>query len=233
MEHGLTVARSAAQRANQIEDEVAQQTDTPTTTPIILRPLPQLSGPTRLVTAVLILPVFVSVFWFSIPRGTWLRVLVALIVVSLVYAVASRLLARASIRVTADCVSENGLLTGRIRVPAKRIVSLVILETYRGDTLDTELQLFAFDPAGERLFRMRGPYWSRESIEIMAAAFDVPTRRLEGPITRMELRRRYHSSLYWFERWPALGVMCVVGFIAALSLVLITLMSPGLLVLPV
>lgn len=181
----------------------------------------------------LILPVFVSVFWFSIPRGTWLRVLVALVAVSLIYVVASRLLARASIRVTADCVSENGLLSGQVRVPAKRIVSLVILETYRGDSLDTDLQLFAFDPAGDRLFRMRSPYWSRESIEIMATAFDVPTRRLESPITRLELRRRYRDSLYWFERWPALGLLCIAGFIATLSLTLITLMSPGLLVLPV
>jgi hypothetical protein len=208
-------------------------TDSATTTPITLRPLPQLSGPTRIVTAVLILPVFIAVFWFSIPRGTWPRVLVALIVVSLVYLVASRLLARASIRVTADCVSENGLLSGRIRVPARRIVSLVILETYRGDSFDTDLQLFAFDPAGVRLFRMRGPYWSRESIEIMAAAFDVPTRRIEGPITSLELRRRYRDSLYWFERWPALGLLCVTGFTAALSLCLIILMSPGMLELPV
>lgn len=212
---------------------MAQTTDTLTMMPITLRPLPQLSGPTRLVTAVLILPVFAAVFWFSIPRGTWPRVVVALVVVSLVYLVASHLLARASIRVTADCVSENGLLSGRIRVPAKRIVSLVLLETYRGDSLDTDLQLFAFDPAGDRLFRMRGPYWSRESIEIMAAAFDVPTRRVEGPITQLELRRRYRKSLYWFERWPALGILCVAGFTAALSLTLIILMSPGMLALPV
>jgi hypothetical protein len=211
---------------------MAQMTDSVTTTPITLRPLPQLGGLTRIVTAALILPVFVAVFWFSIPRGTWPRTLVALIVVSLVYLVASRLLARASIRVTADCVTENGLLGGRTRVPAKRIVSLVILETYRGNSLDTDLQLFAFDPAGDRLIRMRGPYWSRESIEIMAAAFDVPTRRIEGPITVLELRRRYRDSLYWFERWPALGFLSVAGFTAALSLTLIVLMSPGMLTLP-
>lgn len=208
------------------------QTDTPTASPLHLRPQPQLGGATRLVVAALILPVFTAVLWFSIPRGTWPRVLVALLVVSLVYLAANWLLARASISVTADCVSENGLLTGRIRVPAKRIASQVVLETYRGESLDTDMQLFAFDSTGDRLLRMRGPYWSRESIEAMAAAFDVPTRRLEGPITLRELRRRYRDSLYWFERWPALGVLCTAGFIAALSLTLIMLMSPEMLVVP-
>ncbi|WP_052521487.1 hypothetical protein [Agreia bicolorata] len=191
----------------------------------ILRPIAQLHGQTRLVTAALLIPVFAAVFWFSIPRGTWPRVFVALLVVSAVYAAASFLLSRVSIRLAHDCVSERGFFTSN-RVASKRIESVLIITAYRGQSLETVPQLFLLDTNGDALLRMRGQFWSTDSIEAMAAAFDVPVKRIEEPLTRAELRRDYSPILYWFERWPWLGVAVSAGTIAALSLLLILLMSP-------
>lgn len=191
----------------------------------ILRPVAQLHGQTRLVTAALLIPVFAAVFWFAIPRGTWPRVFVALIVVTVVYAAASYLLARVSIRIGHDYVSERGFFSTN-RVASKRIESVLILTAYRGQSLETVPQLFLLDTNGDALLRMRGQFWSVDSIETMASAFDVPVRRAEEPLTRAELRRDHAALLYWFERWPGLGAAVAAGTIAALSLLLILLMSP-------
>ncbi|CAD5991973.1 hypothetical protein [Agreia sp. COWG] len=195
----------------------------------VVRPIPQLHGQTRVVTAALLIPVFAAVFWFSIPRGTWPRVIVALLVVTAVYALASFLLSRVCITIGPDGISERGFFS-RTRIPAKRIESALIVNTYRGQFLETAPRLFLLDTHGDVLLHMRGQYWNRDSIEAVATAFDVPVRRLEEPITRAELRRDYLPLLYWFERWPWLGGIILAGAIAALSLVLILLMSPQSLV---
>lgn len=191
----------------------------------ILRPVAQLHGQTRLVAAALLIPVFTAVFWFAIPRGTWPRVLVALIVVTAFYAVASYLLSRVSMRIGHDYVSERGFFTTN-RVSSKRIESVLVVTAYSGQSLETVPQLFLLDTNGDALVRMRGQFWSVDSIEAMASAFDVPVRRIDEPVTRAELRRDYAPLLYWFERWPGLGAAVSAGAIAALSLVLILLMSP-------
>jgi hypothetical protein len=198
----------------------------------ILRPVAQLHGQTRLITAALIIPVFAAIFWFSIPRGTWPRVFVALLVVTAVYVAISYLLSRVSMRISHDGVTERGFVTTN-RVPAKRIESVLVVTVYRGQSLETVPHLFLLDTNGEPLLRMRGQFWSVDSIEAMVNAFDVPVRRIDEPMTRAELRRDHAELLYWFERWPWLGAAVSAGAVAALSLVLILLMSPENLVVAV
>jgi hypothetical protein len=154
---------------------------------------------------------------------------VALAVVTAVYALAAFLLSRVSMSIARDGVIERGFFLTN-RVPSKRIESVLILNTYRGNSLDTVLQLFLLDTNGMPLLRMRGQFWSRDSIEAMANAFDVPVRRVDGPLSRAALRRDHFALLYWFERWPWLGALVLAGSVASLSLVLIVLMSPASLV---
>jgi hypothetical protein len=182
-------------------------------------------GQSGLIAAALLIPVFAAVFWFAIPRGTWPRVFVALLVVSAVYAIASILFSRVSTRLAHDHVLERGFFTTN-RVASKRIESVLIVTSYRGQSLETVRQLFLLDTNGDALLRMRGPFWSVDSIEAMASAFDVPVRRVDEPMTRAELRRDHASLLHWFERWPWLAAAVSAGSIAALSIVLILLMSP-------
>jgi hypothetical protein len=195
----------------------------------LLRPAAHLRGQARVIAAALLIPVFAAVFWFSIPRGTWPRVIVALAVVTAVYALAAFLLSRVSISLARDGVVERGFFLTN-RVPSKRIESVLILNTYRGHSLDTVPQLFLLDTNGLALLRMRGQFWSSDSIETMANAFDVPVRRIDDAVSAAVLRRDYRGLLYWFERWPWLGALVLTGSIASLSLLLIVLMSPASLV---
>jgi hypothetical protein len=196
----------------------------------VVRLRTQISTQARLVSAALILPVFAAMLWFAIPRGTWPRVVIALIFVIALYAAGTWLLRRVSIRVARDGLVERGFFHHDNRIPAKRIATMLLVDVYRGVSTETNTQLFVLDSTGGLLLRMRGEFWADKDIETVATAYDVPARRLPDPITAARLRTESPELLYWFERWPWVGGLSVAGAISLLALVLIALMSPTSLV---
>jgi hypothetical protein len=83
---------------------------------------------------------------------------------------------------------------------------VLLLDLYQGgSTLDTHPQLFIRGHDGRLLLRMRGQFWSRESMERVAEEFDVPLTMTPNSMTLSELRRKTPELLYWFERFPRLG----------------------------
>jgi len=196
----------------------------------LVRPRAQIFSQTRLVAAALILPVFTAMFWFAIPRGTWPRVVIALLFVVALYAAGAALLRGVSIRVTHDGLIERGYFIHNNRIPAKRIATALVVDVYRGASTDTNRQLFLLDSTGELLLRMRGEFWSNDDIDAVTHAFDVPVQHRQDPVTAVRLRTEMPELLYWFERWPWVGGLAVAGAIALLALLLIALMSPASLV---
>lgn len=196
----------------------------------VIRPRRQLQGQSVLISTALVVPVFVALLWFAIPRGTWPRILVALAVIVLLYSIASILLARVNITITPQGITERGFFGFNNRIPAKRIESALLLDLYTGPSIETVPQLFLLDASGALLLRMRGRVWTRSSIDTVASAFNVPIRRIEEPLTRADLRQDYFSLLYWMERWPLVQGLCVGGLIAATAVLLIAAMSPESLV---
>lgn len=190
-----------------------------------LRPSAQLFIQSRTVAAASALPVFAAMLWFAVPRGTWPRVLVAIAVLTAAYLAALYLLSRVRIVLDRHGITEKGFFGHARRISAKRIATAVIVPVYRGQSLDTAQQLFLLDAGGELLLRMRGQYWSDENLGAVASAYGVPVRRSSEPLTRAQLRQDYADVIFWFERWPWLTGLCLVGAIAALSLLLIALMS--------
>lgn len=199
-------------------------------TGVVVRPRAQIFSQTRLVAAALILPVFAAMFWFAIPRGTWPRVIIALLFVVVLYAAGAALLRGVSIRVTHDGLIERGYFVHNNRIPAKRIATALVIDVYRGASTDTNRQLFLLDSTGELLLRMRGEFWSNDDIDAVSQAFDVPIQRRHDPVTAARLRAELPDLLYWFERWPWVGGLAMAGAIALLALLLIALMSPTSLV---
>ncbi|MCU1481371.1 MAG: hypothetical protein JWQ19_2157 [Subtercola sp.] len=191
----------------------------------VLRPIRSLVVQSRAVVAALTLPVFAAMLWFAIPRGTWPRVLIAMAVIAVLYLLAVSLFARVRIEIEPDGIIENGFFAHNRRFAAKRIASAVIVPVYRGQTLDTAPQLFVLDATGELLLRMRGQYWSEQSIQAVATAYGVPLRIVAEPLTRQQFRADFPDLVFWFERWPWVRVACLVGSISALSLLLIALLS--------
>ncbi|SDZ51095.1 hypothetical protein [Herbiconiux ginsengi] len=197
----------------------------------VVRPRDQISSQTRLVVAALTFPILAAMLWFAIPRGTWPRVIIAFLFIAALYAAGAWLLRGVSIRIGRDGLIERGFFRRENRIPAKRIATALIVDVYRGVSTETHRQLFLLDSSGERLLRMRGEFWSNDDIEAVAGAFDVPVRRMADPITASRLRAESPDLVYWFERWPWVGGLCVAGAISLLALLLIALMSPSSLVL--
>ena len=192
---------------------------------LTIRPSAHLPGQWRVVAAALVLPVFAAVLWFSIPFGTWPRVLAAIAIITAVYAIGQHLFGRVHIVVDHDGLVENGLFARRNRVPSKRIASALLVRVYRGQSLESTTQLFLLDARGELLLRMRGQYWNPDHLSAVANAYGTPIRTIDEPLTVKELRADFGDYLSWFERWPWIAACGVVTLIAGLSLLLIMLLA--------
>lgn len=175
------------------------------TNALILRPHRHLLTHGVIAALALTTPVFAVLYWLTIPTGGWLAVLVLhLTLLALVGLLVLGFLGTA-IQVSAEEVRERGFL-GRIRrVPREGIGSVLLIELYRDSALDTQPNLFICGADGALLVRMRGQYWSRDDMDVVADTLDLPVKTITRSLTLGELRRARPDLLYWFERLPVVG----------------------------
>jgi hypothetical protein len=158
-------------------------------------------------------PVLGILYYLTIPDGAWLAVLVAQIVltVAVTYCYVSYLLV--AVWVTADTVTERGFFGRTQRFHRSELGSIVLANAYRSDGAETVPQLFITDPDGRQLIRLRGQFWSRDTMQTIMSTLDMPVTEIDDPVTNSELHASYPGLLYWFERRP---VMAAVAFAAIL-----------------
>jgi hypothetical protein len=166
----------------------------------MLRPRRQLLGTGLLALTALIAPVFAIVLWFTIPAGTAWIALLALAVIAVGVLTGVLLFTRTLLTVSSDRVAERGMLGRVSRVGNAEIGSLVMVELYRDNTLDTQPNLFICDRSGAVRIRLRGQYWTRESMEAVAEVLERPIDYAHDVVTLAELRTTRPEWLYWFER---------------------------------
>lgn len=145
-------------------------------------------------------PIFAVLYWLMIPAGTWLWVASAQLVTTLVCLAALLGAYRAYVRVDASGLSERGIL-GHVRgVSVSEVASVILVDLYGSDALDTQPQLFVVGHEGELLMRMRGQFWTREAMDTVADELGAPVVRVPEPLTLLDLNRWKPGLLYWFER---------------------------------
>lgn len=162
-----------------------------------------------------LLPVSAVLYWFAIPRGqlVWVVVAQAIVVVGSLGVLMRQL--------TVDTVVDGAEIRGRgifsplVRVPLARVASVDIVPVYVGQSHEPVLQLLVRDAEGRRLYRLRGEYWHRGDLERVAAALPVPTVVAKEPISLVEFYRAYPGSAYWFENRPWLTAGVVAAILAA------------------
>ncbi|MDQ1582913.1 MAG: hypothetical protein QOF36_967 [Microbacteriaceae bacterium] len=151
-------------------------------------------------------PVFAVLYWLAIPLGVWAIVLVIHVLVLLAGIVAVVAHFGTTIQIGSDGVSEHRFFGRVTTTHGDQVGQVLLLDLYQGgSTLDTHPQLFIRGHDGRLLLRMRGQFWSRESMERVAEEFDVPLTMTPNSMTLSELRRKTPELLYWFERFPRLG----------------------------
>lgn len=171
------------------------------------------------------LALFGSLYYLSIPRGTWPGLLAGQLG-TIAFCLLAYLRYRMTyIEVTTEEIVERGFFGFTRRIPLSLVASTVLAETYRSHAPDSTSQLLVRDAAGRRLLRMRGTFWTLAAVRRVAEATGVPTEHYPDPITLREFFANFPGSAYWFEHRPALFVVTVLAIFALSLAVVLGLMS--------
>ena len=163
-------------------------------------------------TLAVVLPVSALFFWFAIPRGQAIFVVLALgIIIVAAFGVLLRQLCVDTV-ITATELRGRGIFSPMVRVPLDRIASVTLVPSYVGQAPEPVTQLLVRDADGHRLFRLRGNYWHPGDLRKVASALPVATTTVSEPMTLPEFYAAYPGSAYWFENkpWVTVALFAVV-----------------------
>jgi len=177
-----------------------------------LRPLADVFRQGILACLVFMIPVFIVLFAMTVPDGPWELVLIAQILISVAILISSWRFFKLAIWVSDDTITERGFFRLHREFSRSEVGSVLFVNTYNGREIHP--QLFVRDHSGALLIRMRGQFWSRDAMDQLVEALDVPAQLIEDPMTVAELRETTPQGLYWFERLP---VAAGFAFAAALA----------------
>ena len=148
-------------------------------------------------------PIMIVLYWLTIPAGTWGWVIGAQLVLLVAVLIAAYRYTRVSITVTPTTISEVRFFGGVTRTKIADIDRVIMLEMHRTMASQSRLQMFVLNADGRPVLRMRGEYWTRNSINRIAAQLSsVPIEHIDHPVTLDELQTSRPEMLYWFERRP-------------------------------
>jgi len=146
-------------------------------------------------------PVLIVLYFFTIPDGAWPLVLAMQIVATVLFTIASVAFFRTGVWVSETGIAERGFF-GRLEFHSRdEIARILLAPTFHGDGTATLPQLFVCDANDNQLMRLRGQFWSIESMQTVADILDAPIAQLPASDLR-DIHAEYPGLLYWFERRP-------------------------------
>lgn len=107
-----------------------------------------------------------------------------------------------SIGITADAIEEVGFFGQKIVSLKEDIGSVVLVHTYYGELAETHPQLIVRNRDDQRMLRMRGTFWTEESMRTVANELGVTLDEPPTPMTARQMFSRYPGTAYWFEDRP-------------------------------
>lgn len=148
-------------------------------------------------------PILLVLLWLTVPDGPWQAVVAAAVGIVVVVAYAVVQYFRVTVVVTPTHLVEKTFFGTTRRIPLESVSRAVLLDLHRTLASESRRQLFVLGTGGRVLLRMRGDYWSTESIHRIAEHLvTVPVEHVDGALALDELQRTNPSMLYWFERRP-------------------------------
>lgn len=122
---------------------------------------------------------------------------------------------RAGITIGGGELVKRAFLSPPFRVPLSRIATVHVIEVYPSGTTRAVPQLLALSADGERLFRMRGQFWTRVAIDQVADATKAIVIRSDEPLTTAEFHAEWPQAAYWYENRPLLAAAGFTGVLVA------------------
>jgi hypothetical protein len=183
------------------------------TTLVTVRPRESLARAGLVAGLVAGVPLFGVLYWLSASQGSWRRVLVIHVLIVGISAFAWIRYTGSYTEVTTDRLIKQAFFKRRV-VDRERIASTVIGQTWRPGSSETVPQLLALDRDGQCLTRLRGAYWSLESMQTIAGALGVPCAMESHPVTLKEFYEEHPHAAYWYEGKAWVGIVGVVAAFA-------------------
>lgn len=153
----------------------------------VLRPRERIVSHAIIAALALFIPLFLVLYWLSIPRQTWpfvLEIQCGFTALGVIFALG---VSKMVLSVTPDRLSVRSLLGRETHVATADIDSLVLVELYQSGTVDCLPHLYLLDSAGDVLVHLRGQVWSRSTLESVIDEIDVAVLRPPAPLTVAEL----------------------------------------------
>ena len=159
-----------------------------------------------------VLPIVIVLLTLTVPDGPWQLVVGMWVFASILFAIASWAFFGVGVWVGEDGIAERGFF-GRLEFFRRdEIARIMIAHTFHNNGAATLPQLFLCDPNDKKLIRLRGQFWSLESMQVISDTLDLPMQILSSSELH-EINAEYPDLLYWFERRPWFAAALFTGLI--------------------
>jgi len=187
----------------------------------ILRPKDSVIWQGLVATIAFLTPVFAVLYFMTAPHGPWPVVAATQAVATVLGSIAVFSFTAAAIWISPGVVAEREFFGKRTRFETADIGAVVLTHTFSPHGADPVPQLFLLDHKGNLLVRMRGRFWTRESMRLVIAATEVAATIRAEPVSISELRREHPRMLYYFERHPVVGALAFSVLVIAFGVLLL------------
>lgn len=153
----------------------------------------------------------------GLANGSWPLAIIGEVLSLAVILLGAVLAATTYIQITAEHIIERGFWGLMSKHRLFDVDSVVLVRVYDGDTESELQQLIVRDPAGRRLLRMRGTFWTPDDVQAVVDAIGEPVHEPPEPMTLNEFFERYPGAAYWFERGRLMLALSIAGGLLALT----------------
>ena len=184
-----------------------------------------------LVLIIVPLPIVATLITLGVPGGSWPIALICGAISIVVFFTGLYLFHTTEIVISSTRITERGFFSRSTSTPISAVNSLVLAHTFRTSSSETLPQLIVRNDRNERILRMRGIFWTEQTIREAAAAIGSPLEEPVDAVTSRQFFEKYPGSAYWFENRRGLGIAIVA--VIGLSCIGVVLGLMRLLGLPV
>ena len=162
-----------------------------------------------LVLIIVPLPIVATLITLGLPNGSWPIALICGAISIVVFFTGLYLFHTTEIVISPTQITERGFFSRSTSTPISEVNSLVLAHTFSSSSSETLPQLIVRNYHDDRILRMRGIFWTEQSMREAAAAIGSPLEEPADAVTSRQFFEQYSGSAYWFENRRGLGVALV------------------------
>ena len=176
-----------------------------------LRPRRALLWSGVLVLIIVPLPIVATLVTLGVPNRSWPIALISGAISIVLFFTGLYLFLTTEIVISSTQITERGFFSRSTSTPISAVNSLVLAHTLSTSSNETLPQLIVRNDRNERILRMRGIFWTEQTMREAAAAIGSPLEEPAEAVTSRQFFEQYPGSAYWFENRRGLGVIIVIA----------------------